>query len=223
VRAWTRSARGAETIALTILLFLATGCALGRDVIDVRLSSIANPTAGPLVRIERVTDRRVFEANPRTASIPSLDNPEDIKNPSVTSRAIARKRGGFGKALGEIVLPEGRTVGGLVEEALARGFREAGYRVAARGEPAGTGAIPVEADIEQFWAWFRPGFAQVAAECEVRVAVKAPMPAFQSAEPVKGVSRVTGMAITTDSWQKAVDQGLEDFVRNLRERLRTSR
>lgn len=211
------------TITLTTLTFLTAGCALGRDVIDVRLTSVANPAAGPVARIERVTDRRVFEAKPRKANIPSLENPDDIKNLDVTSRAIARKRDGFGKAWGEIVLPEGRTVVGLVEEAVARALREAGYRVAAKQDPPVTDAIPIEADIDQFWAWFRPGFAQVAVEFETRVNIRGPMSAFQSAEPVKGVARVTGMAITSDDWQKAVNQGLEDFVRNLRERLKTSR
>jgi hypothetical protein len=223
MRAPQISASGALAILLTALLFLGTGCALGRDVVDVRVAPSANPTAGPLVRIERVTDRRVFQANPPEANIPSLENADDIKNPAVTSRAIARKRGGFGKALGEIALPEGQTVAGLVEEALGRALQEAGYRVVRKGDPAATEGMPIEADIDQFWAWFRPGFWQVAAEFEARISMKAPMAAFQSAEPVKGVARVEGMAITQDDWQKVVNQGLEDLTRNFRERLKTSR
>ena len=217
------SGSGAMAIILTALLFLGTGCALGRDVVDVRLAPSANPTAGPLVRIERVTDRRVFQANPPEPNIPSLENADDIKNPAVTSRAVARKRGGFGKALGEIVLPEGRTVAGLVEEALGRALQEAGYRLVRKEDPPVAEVIPIEADIDQFWAWFSPGFWQVAAEFEARVSMKAPMPAFQSGEPVKGAARVEGMAITQDDWQKVVNQGLEDLSRNFRERLETSR
>jgi hypothetical protein len=64
-----------------------------------------------------VTDRRVFEVNPRQANIPSLMNDAEIKNPAITARAVARKRGGFGKTLGDVgdvLLPEGRTVTNVV-------------------------------------------------------------------------------------------------------------
>lgn len=73
----------------------------------------------------RVTDRRVFEADPDDPSTPSLKGGE-IHNTATTSRAIARKRGGFGKAWGDILLPEGRTVAHLMEEALTRAFQDAG-------------------------------------------------------------------------------------------------
>ena len=168
---------------------------------------------GPLVHIERVTDQRAFEADPRTANIPSLMNADEIRNPAITSRAIARKRGGFGKALGDILLPEGRTVMKLVEEALTRALQDAGYRVVAKQDAAA--AIPVEAEIEQFWAYFRPGFAQIAVEFETRVRIKAAMPRFQTSEPVKGVSRVTGQAATESKWIEAVNKGLDDFAANV--------
>jgi len=40
----------------------------------------ANPPSGPAIRIDRVTDRRVFEINPRQANIPSLMNDDEIKD-----------------------------------------------------------------------------------------------------------------------------------------------
>jgi hypothetical protein len=49
-----------------------------------------------------VTDQRTFEARPRDASIPSLKEEADLTNRAITVRAIARKRGGFGMALGDI-------------------------------------------------------------------------------------------------------------------------
>ena len=211
-----------RVVMVFALGFVVTGCATGRDVIDVRLTSVTTPGSGPVVRIERVSDRRVFQANPREATIPSLGNKNEISDPAITGRAIARKRGGMGKAFGDILLPEGRTVAGLVEEALNHALQEAGYRVVGKQDPQAATAIPVEADIDQFWAWFRPGFAQVAVEFEARVQIKAPVAALQGLEPVKGFARVTGMAATDSTWREAVNKGLEDFVRNARDHLKAT-
>jgi len=210
-------------VPLTILacLFLATGCAVGRGVIDVPANMGANPSSGPAVRIDRVTDRRVFEVDPRQANIPSLMNDAEIKDPKITSRAIARKRGGFGKALGDILLPEGRTVMQLVEEALTRSLQEAGYRVVSKQDPEAATAIPVEADIDQFWAYFRPGFAEVAVEFESSIRLTSSLPALQTGGSVKGISRVTGMAATSSTWQEAVAKGVDDLSRNARDRLKS--
>lgn len=144
-------------VPLLACLFVATGCATTRGVIDVPATMGANPPSGPAVRIDRVTDRRVFEIDPRQANIPSLMNDAEIKDPKITSRAIARKRGGFGKALGDILLPEGRTVMKVVEEALTRSLQDAGYRVVSKQDPEAATAIPVEADIEQILGVFSAG------------------------------------------------------------------
>jgi len=206
-------------VSLFACLLIATGCATTRGVIDIPAKAGANPSSGPAVRIDRVTDRRVFEVDPRQANIPSLMNDAEIKDPKITSRAIARKRGGFGKALGDVLLPEGRTVMQVVEEALRWSLQDAGYRVVSKDDPAASTAIPLEADIEQFWAWFRPGFAEVAVEFEAIVRLtSARLPGVQGS-PVKGTSRVTGMAATSGTWQEAVTRGVDDFARNARERL----
>ena len=144
-------------VPLLACLFLATGCATTRGVIDVPAKAGPNPASGPAVRIDRVTDRRFFEIDPRQANIPSLMNDAEIKDPKITSRAIARKRGGFGKALGDVLLPEGRTVMQVVEEALTWSLQEAGYRVVNKQYPEASTAIPLEADIDQFWGVVQAG------------------------------------------------------------------
>ena len=211
----------APVVTTLACIFLATGCATTRGVIDVPATVISNPPSGPAVRIDRVTDRRVFEIDPRQANIPSLMNDSELNDPKITSRAIARKRGGFGKALGDILLPEGRTVMQVVEEALTWSLREAGYRVVSKQDPEASAAIPLEADIDQFWAWFRPGFAEVAVEIEGSVRLASPsLPALQTGGPVKGTSRVTGAAATSGTWERTITRGVDDLARNARERLR---
>ncbi len=147
---------------------LGSGCATSRGILDVRIKEPGNPASGPAIAIVHVTDNRVFEEAPRKPSIPSLKGKE-IDDKTITSRAIARKRNGYGKAIGDILLPEGRTVENVVREALVKSFREAGYRVSRRGLGIQQNtAVPVEAEIEQFWSWVVPGFWSISMEFEKR-------------------------------------------------------
>src|SRR6202012_1854397 len=88
---------------------------------------------------------------------PSLKD-DDINNKSVTSRAIGRKRSGWGEAPGDGLLPEGDSVSARVGAALADGFRQAGYRVLASGDAGYDQAVPVTATIKQYWSWEEMGF-----------------------------------------------------------------
>ena len=91
-------------VSLSLLVFF--GCATTRGVMDVQEEVSANPETGIAVKFARVTDARRFEIDPRQADIPSLKN-DEIDDPAITSRAIARKRNSYGKALGDILLPGG--------------------------------------------------------------------------------------------------------------------
>ncbi|MHC4525734.1 MAG: flagellar biosynthesis protein [Planctomycetota bacterium] len=200
------------------VMLLVSGCATNRGIVDVRITGSQNPTSGPAVKILRVTDKRVFEKAPRVASIPSLKG-GGIDDKSITSRAIARKRNTYGKALGDILLPEGRTVENLVREALTKSFREAGYRVI-DGAPGLNGKVmPVEADIEQFWAWVTPGFWAVSMEFEAKVNIKGDVPPFKNGETVRGYVELHTQAAGTRAWVNTINKGMEAFVDEVKNRL----
>src|SRR5207253_3483484 len=97
------------------------------------------------------------EVAPASPDIPSLDDAED-NGQATKERAIGSKRNGYGKALGDIVLPEGQTVSGLTETAIATAFQESGYIVARKGDANYDAAFPVSARVNEFWAWIKPGF-----------------------------------------------------------------
>ena len=78
-----------------------------------------NPSTGDAIKFVRVSDLRQFQIDPPQPDISSLMN-DEIDDPLITSRAIARKRNSYGMALGDILLPEGKTVMKLVEAALPR-------------------------------------------------------------------------------------------------------
>lgn len=204
-------------VVAALVLFSAAGCATSRGILDVRPPVSTDPNSGLAVRIDRVTDRRQFELRPRNPSTPSLRGGE-IHDSAITVRAVARKRNAYGMALGDILLPEGRSVEMVVEEAIAEAFRLAGYVVLPMG--AGDAGTPiVEADIEKFWAWFNPGFWAITTNSEIVVTVAAPVAGLDSGEAIVGSSQTRAMAAGSGTWMKTFDAGLRSFSSNLRARL----
>lgn len=194
------------------------GCAVSREEIDLRVAASDNPSAGQAFKISEVIDRRGFELAPAQPSTPSLKDGE-ITDKAITSRAVARKRNSYGAALGDYLLPEGRTVMQLTAEALTKSLRDKGYRVVRDGEPGAETAIPLQADINQFWAWFSPGFAQVTIEFEARVTLRGNWP-LSGSNTVTGSGKQGTIAATTSQWMIAFNAGIEDLVRNTRSALR---
>jgi hypothetical protein len=208
---------GMAGLAMLIGL-LGSGCATNRGILDVRVNETQNPAVDRVVTIVRVTDSRLFEEAPRSPSIPSLKGRE-VVDKAITSRAIARKRNGYGKAIGDILLPEGRTVEMLVKEALVKSFREAGYRVTDDATESEDKAVPIEADIEQFWSWVTPGFWAVSMEFETKVKIKGAVPPFGDGETVRGYVELHTQAAGTRAWLNTINKGIEAFNEEVKKRL----
>lgn len=203
-------------LPFAVLILAISGCATTRGILDVRSDTGVNPASGQAVKITSVTDSRKFEISPGSASIPSLKG-DEIANKAITSRAIARKRNSYGKALGDILLPEGRTVNMLVSDAVTRAFRESGYRVLTRSDPGYDSAKPVGVDIQQFWAWMTPGFWAISLEFETRLKIGGDNRA--SGKTVRGYIRKKSGAAGSGTWMETVNAGIEDLVTNLKKEL----
>jgi hypothetical protein len=206
--------------AVVAIALLGSGCATNRGILDVRVNELQNPASGRAVTIVRVADLRLFEKAPAIQSIPSLMGGE-IDDKAITSRAIARKRNGYGKALGDILLPEGRTVEDIVREALVTSFRESGYRVIddAAESKDGNSAVPIEADIKQFWSWITPGFWAVSMEFEAIVDIKGDVPPFGDGGTVRGHVNLHTQGAGTRAWSNTIDKGIEAFIEEVKKRL----
>lgn len=201
-------------VALCAGVFL-SGCAVGRGVVDVRVPSSSSPAAGTPVKIVSVVDKRVFQKKPPQPSMPSLKDGE-LNDTAITSRAIARKRNTYGMALGDILLPEDRTVVSLTEEALTKALNEAGYRVLSEGDAGYADAPALTAEIEQFWAWATPGFWEISLEFESKVALRGDWPVGDAAQTVRGYAKVGSVAATESVWKEVLDKGLQDLVDKVR-------
>lgn len=192
-----------------------TGCATSRSVVDPSIAASANPVQGKAVRIEKVVDARVFEKAPSEPSTPSLD-PSEPTDDKIKARAIARKRNGYGKALGDVLLPENKTAANLVSDAVAEGFRASGYRVLVPGDAGFEQAIPVTADARQFWAWFTPGFWSITMSHRSEVKLDAPLPVLQSGKVVTAEAEDSRQAATESAWQEIVSKGMTELAKSVR-------
>lgn len=211
---------GSRFLVPAILAFvLLNGCATSRGILDVKSDTGVNPLTGQAVKITSVVDNRIFELNPSTASIPSLKGGE-INDKTISSRAIARKRNSYGKALGDILLPEGRTVAMLAQEAVTRAFRESGYRVLVKGDAGYDKVADVKVDIHKFWAWMSPGFWTIALEFETEMTVNAASTNLKTGKKIKGYIRNKSAAAGSGTWLETVNKGLNNFVQNLKKELK---
>jgi uncharacterized lipoprotein YajG len=162
-----------NSIKLSILtvfisvLFL-SGCATSRSVIEVPLpaSGEVSKSNGKEIFINSVTDQRVFEVKPREPSTPSLD-PDEKQGDDIQLRAIARKRNSYGMGLGDILLPEGKTVESLMSTVVRQAFVENGYNVLSKKEQITDNTYIVDVQINKLWSWMNPGFWAITLSSEI--------------------------------------------------------
>jgi hypothetical protein len=152
-------------LAMPALLGLSlSACALGRDVVDISAPVSTATDSKAFVKIIDVKDDRHFEASPRDAGTPSLKDAADINDRNITAHAVARKRNGYGMALGDIVLPDSKTVASLAREAAQKALQDKGYALVNETSPHYADAKPLNIDITEFWAWIAPGFTSMTME-----------------------------------------------------------
>ncbi|HEX6243268.1 MAG TPA: hypothetical protein VFZ61_20280, partial [Polyangiales bacterium] len=142
----------------------ASGCGAGRSVMTPTLPAVVTAAASaPAFKLVRVSDERVFQAKPPQANIPSLDA-DDIDDAALKARAIGRKRGSFGKARGDIVLPADGSVTDVAAACVRTALARAGGVLVNEADPRFVDARPLELRVRRFWSWLRPGAWQVQVE-----------------------------------------------------------
>jgi hypothetical protein len=206
---------------LSLVTLILGGCATSRSIVDVSVPLGPNPANGKAVKIVQVTDGRKFEVSPRTQSIPSL-NEEEIKDSKITSRAIGRKRNGYGKAMGDFQLPEQRTVQDVVREAMTKALREKGYSVVEQGSASYQNALPLEADIGQLWTYMTPGMWSLTLEFETIVKIRGNVFPTSKEEQIRGYAQMSTQIGSESNYVETMQNGIEDFIKNLKEKLKSA-
>lgn len=197
-------------------LMLLAGCVTSRSEVDVNFVPPGNvqPAAsnGKKVLISTV-DERVFQISPRNPATPSLKNNE-VNDKSITERAIARKRNGYGMALGDVLLPSGRTLSQLVNESVASAYQQAGYEVVT--EPGAADATMVKVHIVEFWSWFTPGFLSV--DVSSKSLLRIETPGAKTFDVVSAQNQSMQLVVKKD-WKKITEANLQEVSRETSKQL----
>lgn len=211
----------AKVTFIFVLMAALSACAVNRSTVSVDVPEATPGTSnGISVKIVEVKDNRLFEFRPADPNIPSLSESEQ-NNKSVEARAIGRKRNGFGKALGDVLLPEDQTIAALVEKTVANAFVEAGFNVVKEEDAGYAKAVPVKAGIIQFWSWIEWGFTQLPLHTITEVEIVAPVGELKKGIEVENEVVKSHMAVFETDWQKNMDAALVELQAKIVEKLKS--
>lgn len=200
-------------LALLPIVLLLGACATSRSTLTLEIPTQGAVVAGNKVAvIDTVTDQRTFEADPDEPSTPSLKKGQKYTlDAQGRSKAIARKRNGYGMAIGDIVLEGDATVEALTRELVTQGLRQRGYQVAAAGEATPAGALKVRVNIREFWAWITPGMWAGTIEARVKTNIEATSDKTRSIE-VLGYGENIVQTGRDLNWQEAYERAFNDYL-----------
>lgn len=200
-------------------LLLLGGCATTRGHTRLTVpepAAIVTPSQARVIVIDEVRDARQFQADPRDPSIPSLKPGENYQlDAQQRQTAIGRKRNTWGKAMGDWVLDGGQTVTSVTRDLVATTLESLGYRVE-NGPGSNASAGHVNVEIDQFWAWFTPGFWTATIEAEVKTRLRFSGPGGDRTIEVRGYGRNQVQTGREANWQLAYDRAFKDYEQNLR-------
>lgn len=192
-------------IAVVVLL---AGCAINRSEVDVKVvppveSQAPAPSNGKKVYISAIDDR-VFQIKPDSPDIPSLKYNE-IDNKSITERVFARKRNTYNIPIGDWLLPKGQTVSGLVADAVAAAYRQAGYEVVSTSGVRDASEVKVH--VIEFWSWIKlQGVFEKVISNKSLLKIKA---AGAPEQQVNTLVNETIKVTREDDWKNITEKGLE--------------
>jgi hypothetical protein len=206
---------GLSNLAALAICAALVGCATTRSEVKVGApaaapAATAAVTKSRAILIRAVTDERVFEQAPSDPSVPSLGFEGAAKATAETkARAIARKRGAFGGAFGDILLENGQTVTGVVQESLTAALRDAGYKVTTNPADAGQSPLVMNVRVKRFWAWFKPGFWAITLSADILTNLEVEGLATPLAVTVH--TEDSRQIATDGAWIELVDRALKEY------------
>ncbi len=215
------------TIFTAVFLFivLSSGCAINRSEIELNIpEAVEIPMkTGKQVFIKSVVDNRVFEKRPIVPNIPSL-NPSKERNKDIEECAVARKRNGLGKAIGDILLKEGQTVESVIRESLKQGFLENGFDVLENAEQSSPSTYIVDAKINKFWSWIDfgvwsplPRLSSISTEINTDIQLKK---STEGRTETISVEFTRHFATISDrNWIKVMQGALNEFIAKVKKQL----
>lgn len=211
------------SLLLLMLLLPSASSAARRSEIALKIPAFkdARSDAKGVIYLKSVSDDRIFADQPREANTPSIAVGSVATTPAKDRRFfIARVRDGYGKARNNIFLKPDQPVEKVVRELLTSALTSHGYRVVSDAAAAGSGAIVMEASINQLWGYIQVkgggwsgDIPKMAGEIKTTLTTRGP--------GGKGRFEVSGMALhrftlmTAGHWVKMFEALFSDYQKNL--------
>lgn len=161
------------TLLFAISALFFSGCAAKRGEVALAVPTAnaeAVPSNAQQIYINSVTDKRIFEFKPSEPNIPSLD-PSEPQTDDIKARAVGRKRNGYGRAMGDIVLNANQTVNSVIKDSLKEALKSKGYQVIESKDQITPQTYIADVKIVKFWAWMNPGAFAITLSCEIETNV----------------------------------------------------
>ena len=201
-------------LGLSIVLFFhLAGCAASRSGFNLDMpvagSSVSN---GKQVYIRSVEDIRKFEDKPNIPEVPLLSGGLANADAGIKSRAIARERNSFGKAMGNIFLDQGNTVESVIHAAVQTTFESLGYDVVENQAQAKPDALIVDVSVESFWGWLTPGAFSIKLENKIITTSRVTSNAGTKSFIVAVHESLSYRGATEGSWKKSFKTALQKYV-----------
>lgn len=213
-------------IGRIFLLFAAglilTGCATSRGELDLSGAMSSNNESSQTAKtviIDNFTDNRVFATNADSPDKPTYDPTEGLDD-ETKSKIIARKRNGFGKALGDIVLANGLTSENLIKNIVSQAFVDSGYRIVT--EDPDNKAVHVDIVVDKFWGWFSPGFWTISVYANTELTLNMKHDLKSEKIHVYQTKRRHSLAATGSLWQDVFLKNLYDVKMDIRDKIQRS-
>lgn len=197
---------------LILMTFVLTGCVTGTRNIDIMPPEYTNEkSVSGAIYIEAIDDKRKFEESPKSPSIPSVKG--DLANISQEklSTLVGRQRNGFGAAMGDVALLEGESIQQKVRDLLTVGLASRGYEVVDNANAD----TKISVDVNEFWAWFSPGFASISFESKLQCNIEFTDAAGDVSFDVSGYGINKGQVASNANWELAYQRAFTNFLEEL--------
>ena len=199
-------------VLVSIIALLQTGCVVGRRTVALPIPSIDAATAKKgVIYITSIADARTFQKNSAEPSTPSVKGNVNTLTIAQKEIIIGRQRNTYGMAMGDIALPADDSVIKRTRLLIEQGLQHRGYQISSDSNAPNTANI----SIDEFWAWFTPGFWSVSFEARVSCTINFKKPDDSVKVVVKGYGMNHGQVASDANWQQAYDLAFRDFLSKL--------
>ena len=196
-------------IIASLIALLTSGCVTGRRTIPLTIPAQANyPALKGSVYLAQVIDARTFMNKPSDPAVPSINGDVTTMTSDQKTMMIGRQRNGYGRAMGDIGLPEGDSVIQVTKSLFEQSLKRRGFALSTDPKSPKSAVV----SIDEFWAWFSPGVFTLSFESRVYCTITIKNDDQTTKAVIHGYGLNRGQVASDANWQLAYQRAFDDFL-----------